>query len=50
MNNLLIVINTCNNYFLYNKVSIIQQIKQSKLENVIIISGQEKIDEIIYLD
>ena len=50
MNNLLIVINTCNNYFKYNKISLLNQIKKSKLSNIIIISGQEDKDEIIYLD
>tara|TARA_B100000795_G_scaffold266322_1_gene249337 strand:+ start:9533 stop:10270 length:738 start_codon:yes stop_codon:yes gene_type:complete len=50
MDNLVIVINTCENYFKYNQVSLLKQIKESKLSNVIIISGQENIDEIIYLD
>lgn len=45
MNNLLIVINTCENYFKYNRISLLQQIKESKLSNVIIISGQEQKDE-----
>lgn len=44
MNNLLIVINTCENYFKYNRISLLQQIKESKLSNVIIISGQDKKD------
>lgn len=45
MNNLLIVINTCENYFKYNRISLLQQIKESKLSNIIIISGQEQKDE-----
>ena len=45
MNDLLIVINTCENYFKYNKASLLKQIKESKLSNVIIISGQEQKDE-----
>lgn len=50
MNDLLIVINTCENYFKHTKVLLLKQIKDSKLSNVIIISGQEDKDEIIYLD
>jgi len=50
MNNLLIVINTCKNYFKYSSVSLLKQIKELKLLNVIIISGQEEEDETIYLD
>ena len=50
MNDLLIVINTCENYFKYNRETLLKQIKESKLSNVIIISGQEQKDETIYLD
>lgn len=50
MNNLLIVINTCENYFKYSRGTLLKQIKESKLSNVIIISGQEQKDETIYLD
>ena len=50
MNNLLIVINTCENYFKYSESTLLKQIKELKLSNVIIISGQEKNDETIYLD
>lgn len=50
MNNLLIVINTCENYFEYTRETLLKQIKESKLSNVIIISGQEQKDETIYLD
>jgi len=50
MNNLMIVINTCENYFKFNRVPLLKQIKQSKLSNIIIISGQEQKDETIYLD
>ena len=46
----MVVINTCENYFKYNRFSLLKQIKESKLSNVIIISGQEKKDETIYLD
>jgi len=50
MDNLLFVINTCENYFKYNKAFLLKQIKESKLSNVIIISGQENNNESIYLD
>ncbi len=50
MNNLLIVINTCENYFKYNRISLLQQIKESKLSNIIIISGQEQKDETTNFD
>ena len=50
MNNLLIVINTCENYFKYSVPSLLKQIKELKLSNVVIISGQEQKDETIYLD
>tara|TARA_B100001063_G_scaffold196506_2_gene188482 strand:+ start:506 stop:1237 length:732 start_codon:yes stop_codon:yes gene_type:complete len=50
MNNLLTVINTCENYFKYNRETLLKQIKESKLSNVIIISGQEDKNETIYLD
>lgn len=50
MNNLLIVINTCENYFKYSGETLLKQIKELELSNVIIISGQEQKDEIIYLD
>lgn len=50
MNNLLIVINTCKNYFKCNKVHLLKQVNDLKLSNVIIISGQEEKDETIYLD
>ena len=38
MNNLLIVINTCENYFKYSRGTLLKQIKELKLSNVIIIS------------
>lgn len=50
MNDLLIVINTCENFFKYNRETLLKQIKESKLSNVIIISGQEQKDETIYID
>jgi hypothetical protein len=48
MENLLIVITTCKNYFLHT--NIVEKVKEAKLNNVIIVSGQEESDEIIYLD
>lgn len=50
MKDLLIVINTCENYLKYNKDSLLKQIKESGLQNIIIISGQENKEEINYLD
>lgn len=50
MNDLLIVINTYENFFKYNRETLLKQIKESKLSNVIIISGQEQNDETIYID
>ena len=35
VDNLLVVINTCENYFKYNRFSLLKQIKESKLSNVI---------------
>lgn len=50
MNNLLIVINTCENYFKYNKMSLLKQINDCKLKNIIIVSGQENVNEIVHLN
>jgi len=50
MDNLLIVINTCEKYFKHTKSFLLKQIKDSKLSNVIIISGQEQEDKITDFD
>ena len=47
MDDLLIVINTCENYITHTVKNITDQIKELELENVIFVSGQEKTNEIV---